>query len=246
MPATRFGHRAFDVVAFDLDGTLADTAADIATAANHMLSGSGLPGVGVPEVRSRIGGGLESLVRGLLPDHPAIPFDVAANRFREAYGRCFDQQTALYPGVAELLDELGHAGVQMAVATNKVEALARPLIEHLGISRYFFKLVGPESITRRKPDPETLTLILRASAAPASRTLMVGDHPADILCGKAAGTRTCAVTYGYGGRDDLAAVQPDFTVDVFPDLLRHIFPGREDEVRGSHWPGPVYTAATSR
>lgn len=226
------GPRAFDVIAFDLDGTLADTAVDIATAANEVLRGFDLPEVAVPEVRSRIGGGLEALVRGLFADHPKVPLDIAAARFREAYGRCFDQHTELYPGVAAVLEELAAMGIRMAVATNKAEALSRPLVEHLGIAGHFFMVVGPESIVHRKPDPEALTLILRTADASPSRALMVGDHPSDIQCGQAAGAQTCAATYGYAGDAELAGARPDFTIARFPDLLDHVITPDRERRRG--------------
>ncbi len=141
---TMVGPRALDVIAFDFDGVIADTVLDIATAANEVLSEFNLPAVPVSVVRSQIGGGVEALVRGLLAGHPNLPLDVAAARFRDRYGRCFDHQTTLFPGVAEVLDQLGSAGIRMAIATNKAEALTQHLVEQLGVARHFFLIVGPE------------------------------------------------------------------------------------------------------
>jgi phosphoglycolate phosphatase len=216
------GPRTLELIAFDFDGVIADTVVDIATAANEVLSEFNLPAVPVSAVRSQIGGGVEALVRGLLAGHPNVPLDVAAARFRDRYGRCFDHQTTLFPGVAEVLDELGSAGLRMAIATNKAEALTKHLVEKLGVARHFFLIVGPESVARRKPDPETLTRILQAANALPAHAMMIGDTAADIRCGRAAGTRTCAVTYGYGEEIDLADAQPDFTIARLGDLLDHV------------------------
>ena len=216
------GPQTLDVIAFDFDGVIADTVVDIATAANEVLSEFNLPAVPVSAVRSQIGGGVEALVRGLLAGHPNVPLDVAAARFRDRYGRCFDHQTTLFPGVADALDRLGSAGLRMAIATNKAEALTQHLVEHLGVARHFFLIVGPESVARRKPDPETLTRILEAAHASPADALMIGDTSADIRCGHAAGTRTCAVTYGYGDEIELADAHPDVTIARIGDLLDYV------------------------
>lgn len=216
------GRRSLEVIAFDFDGVIADTVGDIAAAANEVLVALNLPPVPVSSVRSKIGGGVEALVRGLLVGHPDIPLDETAARFRASYGRCFDETTALFPGVAEVLDRLDAAGLRMAIATNKAEALTVHLVEKLGIARHFFLIVGPESVARRKPDPETVTRIVTAADVSPDRALMVGDTAADIQCGHAAGTRTCAVAYGYGDDSELAEARPDFTIRRFVDLLVHV------------------------
>jgi phosphoglycolate phosphatase len=216
------GLQSFDVIAFDFDGVIADTVGDIAVAANEVLVALDLPTVPASTVRANVGGGVEALVRGLLAGHPDIPLDEAAARFRASYARCFDERTTLFPGVAEVLARLDAAGLQMAVATNKAEALTVHLVEKLGIARHFFLIVGPESVARRKPDPETLTRIVTAAAVSPDRALMVGDTAADIQCGRAAGARTCAVSYGYGDESELAEARPDFTIRRFVDLLDHV------------------------
>ena len=216
------GLRPFDVIAFDFDGVIADTVGDIAVAANEVLVGLDLPAVPTSTVRAKIGGGVEALVRGLLAGHPEIPLDEAATRFRASYGRCFDETTTLFPDVTEVLDRLDAEGLRMAIATNKAEALTVHLVKKLGIARHFFLIVGPESVARRKPDPETVTRIVTAADVLPDRALMVGDTAADIQSGRAAGTGTCAVSYGYGDETELAETRPDFTIRRFVDLLDHV------------------------
>ena len=93
----------------------------------------------------------------------------------------------------------------MAIATNKIEPITRGLIAKFGLEPHFLVVVGPESVTRRRPDPEVIDLILsRLEVAPA-HALMIGDKAADILAGKAAGTFTCGALYGYGTEDEIAA-----------------------------------------
>lgn len=211
-----------DLVVFDFDGVIADTVQDIATAANDVLRHYRMAALPVAEVRSSIGGGAEALVRNILAGREDIPLDEAAGLFKERYRRCHADQTELYPGVREVLDQLEAAGKTMAIATNKMEALTHNLVAKLGVQRYFRMIVGPESISRRKPDPEAVTRILDAVGVVSGRALMIGDTADDIVSGRAAGTLTCAVLYGYGGETELARSRPDFSIRRIGEVLDHI------------------------
>jgi phosphoglycolate phosphatase len=116
--------------------------------------------------------------------------------------------------VAQTLKSLLAAGTLMAVATNKAEAIAVDLTQKLGIDSCFAVVVGAESVTHHKPDPEALRLILGRLGVKSGCALMVGDTAADILAGKRARTMTCAALYGYGTRSEVEAAEPDFS--VFP------------------------------
>lgn len=211
-----------DLIIFDFDGVLVDTASDIADAANAALRHYGLPPVHVEQVSAHIGGGGEALMQALLPSQDkGLLADVTA-RWRKEYSRCYNVRTALYPGVQEVLQYFQAAGKQMAIATNKIETLAEGLIRSLGLKPYIALVVGPESVTHRKPDPEAIELILSRLAVVPSRALMVGDTASDIEAGKAAGVRTCGVLYGYGAESDVAAARPDYLIRSFrelPDLV---------------------------
>lgn len=210
------------LVVFDFDGVLVDTADDIGAAANVVLERYGMPAASAERVRASIGGGAEVLIRRLLPDANEDTLRQAVALFKSTYTGAYDVHTALYPGTADVLARLCGASKAMAIVTNKMEALTRGLIAGLGVERYFELVVGPESVTRRKPDPEAVVLILSRLGLPAERALMVGDTAGDILAGRAAGTRTCGVLYGYGTRAEIEAAAPDHvirSIRELPDLV---------------------------
>ena len=207
-----------DGLIFDFDGVLVDTAADIASAANHVLQQYGMPAVPVGIVRSYIGGGAEALIRRVLPEAPEDRLRDAAALFKTKYGECYDVQTSLYPGVQEVLEHFLAAGKRMAIATNKGEHFTRGLVRKLGLHRYVGLVVGPESVARRKPDPECVELILRHWSVGPERTLLIGDAADDILAGRAAGTLTCGALYGYGAERDIRDARPDWVIRSIREL----------------------------
>jgi phosphoglycolate phosphatase len=212
------GTGGVESIIFDFDGVLVDTAEDIAVAANAVLRRYGLREVSIDRIRGCIGGGAEALMRELLPDAPGNTPAEAAALFKTEYASHYDAHTRLYPGVQQTLEHFRAAGVRMAIATNKIELITRGLVAKLDLDPYFLVVVGPESVTRRKPDPEVIDLILgRLEVAPA-HALMIGDTAADILAGKAAGTLTCGVLYGYGTEGEIAAASPDFRVRSIAEL----------------------------
>jgi phosphoglycolate phosphatase len=216
--APRSDGRTVESIIFDFDGVLVDTAEDIAVSANIVLRRYGLRAVSIDRVRGCIGGGAEALMRELLSDIDGDATAEAAASFKTEYARRYDVHTRLYPGVQQMLEQFLAAGLRMAVATNKIEPITRGLIARLGLEPYFLVVVGPESVTRRKPDPEVIDLILSRIAVAPAHALMIGDKAADILAGKAAGTFTCGVLYGYGTEDEIAAASPDFLVRSIAEL----------------------------
>lgn len=215
---SKMGRRQVDLIIFDFDGVLVDTAEDIANAANFTLQYYGLPRVSVEVVCSHIGGGAEALMRELLREGHEDLLGEAAALFTTKYSECYDVRTSLYAGVREVLEHFLAAGKRMAIATNKVESLTNGLIRKLGLQPYFLLVVGPESVAHRKPNPEAIDLIiLRLRMVPA-RTLVVGDTASDIQAGKAAGTFTCGVLYGYGREDDIKSARPDYTARSLDEL----------------------------
>lgn len=214
--------RRIDLVIFDFDGVLVDTADDIAVAANVVLERYGMPAASRERVRAHIGGGAEALIRRLLPDSSDEVFREATALFKATYTDAYDVHTTLYPGASETLEGLFAAHKAMAIVTNKMETLAGALVRKLGVERYFNLVVGPESVTRRKPDPEAIDLVLSRLGLSAERTLMIGDTAVDILAGKAAGTHTCGALYGYGPQSEIEAVAPDYlirSIQEVPDLV---------------------------
>jgi HAD superfamily hydrolase (TIGR01549 family) len=144
-----------------------------------------------------------------------------ATDFLAAYGHAYAQQdsglTQLYPGVVDTLQAL--SPFVRGIVTTKEPAAARMVVRRLGLSRFFQHLQGSTSELRLKPAPDTVLAALEALHGIPAQTMMVGDTPADMLAGQAAGVLTCAVTYGYGRRQALLQCRPDHVIDSFPELL---------------------------
>lgn len=209
----------FDLVMFDLDGTLVDTSRDIAASMNHVLRGEGMEELPVERVVQFVGYGVRRLLqRGFeavgrtLDGYEDRLYEV----FVEHYRAHMLDTTRLYPGVAETLARLG--GRRLAVVTNKPERPAHEILQGLGVHGRFAAVVGGDTLERRKPDPLPVTHLLEKFGVEPARALMVGDTGVDIATAKAAGARSCVVRYGYAYCDDLSAA--DWTIDRFADLLQ--------------------------
>lgn len=207
-----------DTIIFDLDGTLVDASPDITAATNFVLQRIGWQPLSRETVAGYIGGGAEMLWRKVLGAQADSLLPEALSLFMDRYTTHPCEESYLYPGVQELLVSLRAAGIQMAIATQKAEGITTTVLKQLNIEPYFSVVVGPESVKRRKPDPESVLLILERLQASPKHALMIGDTPADIRAGQSAGVFTCAVTYGYGRPADLKAENPDFVLDHLSDL----------------------------
>jgi phosphoglycolate phosphatase len=209
----------FDVVAFDLDGTLADTAPDLAAALNLVLAGFGRPPIPVDDVRHLVGHGARSLVRkGLAAtgDAPETLVEEGFERYLEYYSDKICVGTTVYPGVERALDALAARGARLAICTNKGEALSRRLVEALGWTGRFDSIVGPDTVGARKPDPRPL---LEAIArAGGGRAAFVGDSITDADTARAAGVPFVAVSFGFSDRpaEQLGA---DAVIHRYADLV---------------------------
>jgi phosphoglycolate phosphatase len=211
---------AINLIVFDLDGTLVDSLPDLAVAANHALRQLGLP-EHPPEVHQKlIGHGEKNYVsRFLGPDHQHL-FSQALELYLEYYSQHLGDRTHVYPGVAATLARLSPR--KMAVLSNKREDLCRGVVETMGLAGFFQAVRGGDSYGVLKPSSEGLGALIRELGEEPSRTLMVGDKPADILTGRGAGAYTAAVTYGYGEVSAITAAQPDNILSTFlqvADLL---------------------------
>ena len=184
-------------VAFDLDGTLADTLADIHAALQEALGRCGQPDVPRDALAGWVGAGARALVATAWAHGAGAPasdaeLDAAHGAFVEAYGRRFAEQTVLYPGALEALDAL--AGWRLAVCTNKPAAIAERILVALGVRDRFACVIGGDSLPVRKPDPAPLW----AALGPAGG-LLVGDSTTDVRTARAAGVPVIWVPWGYPG-----------------------------------------------
>ena len=213
MPAGRF-----NAVIFDLDGTLADTAPDLAASLNHMLRQFGRDEVSLERVCDMIGNGVAMLVRrGLAATGEATEALVerALPIFYDHYRAHLCVGTRAYPGVEAALEALSGAGSILGVCTNKPEGLARGLIEALGWTRHFQAVIGGDTLDVRKPDPAPLLeAIARCGGRPA---LLVGDSMTDAETARAAGIPFVAVSFGFSDRP-VGELGADAVIDHFETL----------------------------
>ncbi len=191
------------VILFDLDGTLVDTAPDLAGALDHALQSQGRRPVGLEAVRHMVGDGAVALVeRGLeatggitSPDQ----FKAAVAAFFVYYGANLTATSQPFDGVVRCLESLRRDGYRLAVCTNKAEQFTLPLLDRLDLTRHFDAIVGGDSFPVKKPDPAHLTgTIARATGGNAANwAAMVGDSANDINAAKAAGLPSVVVSFGY-------------------------------------------------
>lgn len=190
----------FEVILFDLDGTLADTAPDLGGALNRLRQEEGLAPVPMAQLRPFTSQG----VRGLLGAGMSIYPDDArygelSGRFLEIYAEHLCVETRLFDGMPELLDAIEGAGKRWGIVTNKRERYTMPLVDALGLSARAATVVSGDTTPQAKPSPLPLLHACREAGHPPAATLYVGDDKRDIEAGKAAGTATAAVSFGYLG-----------------------------------------------
>lgn len=187
-------------VAFDLDGTLADTAPDLVGALNAAIAQDNLPPVDLEHVRQLIGYGARALLRrAYAHNHIGLPEHVLDDRvgaFLDHYAQHVCVQTTLYPGMKQALDALIAAGARLSVATNKPDALAVPVIEGLGVADRFDRIIGATSAPKRKPHAAHIRAAVGAGVDP-ERVVMVGDSVPDVGAARAFGARVIVMDDGY-------------------------------------------------
>ncbi len=214
----RFSH-----VIFDLDGTLVDTQADLTSATNYMLAALGLPQLSLAQVTGFVGHGARVLVEKALGLSNLQLVDRGLALFLEYYSDHLLDQTRLYAGLDAVLSAVHAAGVQMSVLTNKPETASRAIIAGLGYELLFVAIVGGDTLPVKKPDPQGVWFLRRASGVALHDTLLVGDSRVDYETGVAAGVAMCGVSWGFGAAD-LQSCACQFLVDT-PEQLRTVILG---------------------
>lgn len=199
---------------WDLDGTLIDSRADIAAAANAALAELGLPALPLTQVASYVGDGIGVLISRMLPGANAALHESCRASFERHYALGCCQATTVYPGVFTALRELSAAGWRHAVATNKALAYTTPILAHCGLAGHFAAVRGGDG--PRKPDPWQLLDLIRELGADPAQTWMIGDHHTDIRAGRAAGCRVMFCAWGFGHADGLPVDAMAFAADEIP------------------------------
>ncbi len=210
-----------EAVLFDLDGTLADTAPDLANALNRLKAEQGLAPSPLNRLRPLVSNGVRGMLGvgfGITPDAPLYP--ALAERFLHFYASALCVETRLFAGMDELLSHLDNSGIAWGVVTNKAERLARPLIDALGLTARCACIVGGDTAARPKPFADPLLHACSSTGIKPEGCLYVGDDIRDIHAGKAAGMGTVAAAYGYlGSSPPIATWDADAVIAHPLDLL---------------------------
>jgi phosphoglycolate phosphatase len=213
--------RSRPTIAFDLDGTLVDTAPDLMAALNFVLGEAGLAAIEDAQMRNLVGGGARVMIERGLARHrvPASAADVdrMLKDFLQFYEKHIADYSKPFSGCAEMLDQLSAEDARLIVVTNKIERYAVQLLETLALADKFSVIAGPDTFGMRKPDPgHLLKAVARANGDPA-QTVMVGDSITDVNTARAARVPVVAVSFGYRSEtiEELAA---DHVVDNLGEL----------------------------
>lgn len=206
-------------VLFDLDGTLVDTAPDMIAALNVICTEERLPVVPYDVARPQVSNGAAGLLRLSFPEFQAHSHPELHRRYLARYAERLVEESRLFPGMEALLLELEMAGVPWGVVTNKPRHLTEPLLAALALLDRSACTVSGDSLPERKPHPRPILFALEKIAVDPRLAVYVGDAPRDIESGRAAGTHTVAVRYGYvePGQDP-AAWGADHVVATPDDL----------------------------
>ncbi|CAD7045256.1 phosphoglycolate phosphatase [Pseudorhizobium endolithicum] len=209
------------LVIFDLDGTLVDTAPDLIASLNHTIAAAGLAPVTYADLTHLVGQGTRVMIRRAFELRGRHIGDDAIepllDRFLEHYKREMPGSSRPYPGLTEALDRLSEAGANLAVCTNKLEELAVPLMEKLGLLDRFITVTGGDTFPVRKPDARHILGTIERAGRRADQAVMIGDSINDILAARNAGIPSIAVTFGYSDVP-VAELQPDHVIDHFSEL----------------------------
>jgi phosphoglycolate phosphatase len=217
-------------IAFDLDGTLVDTAPDLCTALNLVLQEGGYREVPLSEMRNIVGNGARVMIeRGLARQQASVTaaeLDRLLARFLVHYETHLADRSQPFPGAQETLDALQDSGAQLVVVTNKFERFSVRLLEALGLAGYFAVIAGSDTFPMRKPDAGHLLGAVSRAGGHSGSVVMVGDSRTDVATARAANVPVIAVDFGYSdipahalGADRVVAKLPEVP-DAARELLR--------------------------
>ena len=198
----------------DLDGTLVDSSIDLTNALNYAVEPYDIEKMTVQKTKSLVGEGITRLIEKLLGLEMIAIRQAVMDRFMEYYAAHLVDFTRPYAGVPETLASLHR--YKKAVISNKREALTRRVLQELGLLPYFDLVLGSDSVDEKKPSPKPLLKVMDMFSCSAGETVIVGDSNFDIAAGKAAGTYTVAVSYGF--RDASLLQEADRIIARFQEL----------------------------
>lgn len=228
-------------VAFDLDGTLVDSAPGLAYAVDMALYALELPQAGKARVMTWIGNGADVMMKRALcwawqereaqranagqSDIESVDLSeegrvrMLRKLFDSYYAESVEEGSTLFPGVADTLEVLHAHGIPMGLATNKPTPFVAPLLNVLNIAHYFRVTIGGNDVENKKPHPEPVLLVAKQLGVAPETLLFVGDSRNDILAASAAGALSVGLTYGYNYGEAIALSNPDWELERFSDVL---------------------------
>ncbi|MCB1450245.1 MAG: HAD-IA family hydrolase [Nitratireductor sp.] len=205
----------------DLDGTLADTNRDLVPVLNRVIGAEGLQPVAFADIGHIVGLGAKKMIERAY-EFRGVPLgnaklDQLFDAFLSDYEQNMAVNTVLYDGVEGALERFANAGWQLAICTNKQEAMARKLVAELGVADYFAAIAGGNTFPVRKPDPRHLTGTVEQAGGNPARTVMVGDSITDISAARAASIPVVAVDFGYSDKP-IREYSPDHVISHYDEL----------------------------
>lgn len=214
----------FEAVLFDLDGTLADTAPDLGGAANFLLQEEGRPQQALDKLRPYTSQGVRGLLKAGFDLDPGAPeYDRLAQRFLEIYAERLCDQSTLFNGIPDLLDQLENRGLSWGIVTNKRMRFTDPLVKLLGLTPRTRCVVSGDTTPEAKPSARPILYACQNLKADPARSIYVGDDLRDIQAGRAAGCFTVAVSYGYLGHNGpLETWGADLIIDHPSELADYV------------------------
>lgn len=213
------------LIIFDLDGTLIDSAPDLALALNYMLERIGRESFSEEIINTWVGNGAQTLVKRALlgkkeldEEVDALLFENALQIFLDHYEANVCVNTFLYPKVKETLEYLQSKNYLLSIVTNKPFKFVKPILESLEIEELFHDYIGADSLERKKPDPMPLEYMCEKFSIAIEDTLMVGDSKNDILAAQALNMHSVGVSYGYNYAEPISVHNPTYIVDDFSKI----------------------------
>lgn len=211
----------FDIVGFDLDGTLLDTSADLLAATNHALALVDRPTLAPDRIRTMIGGGAKNMLKQGLEESGGYDEDVMRRAYPallEFYGENLSHGTVPFAGLPEALDDLEARGVKLAIVTNKFERFATRLVREVGIDHRFACVIGGDTMGRGNAKPSAAPIREMIARCGGGRAAFVGDSISDIMAAKNAGIPSIAVSFGFL-MQPVAELGADAVIDGYGELV---------------------------
>ncbi len=219
-----------ELISFDLDGTLIDTASEIAEAANRALETHGLERRPEERITAYIGHGGRALIKALrnevIAQDPAVEhrmsFEQLFASFDEHYGETTGTSSKPYPGTHEALERLRACGLRLVCVTNKDHRHAIHALEFHGLAAPFELVIGGDTLPEKKPHPSVLQHVATTLGIPIERIAHIGDSATDVLAAKNSGVAAWAVPYGYNSGIPITAADPDRVFHSLPEMSEYV------------------------